>query len=153
MPAAEPTELTSTSLDHLGIVASIIDEIGLIEQVDKALGRHAQEAVSSGTAVKAMIINGLGFVSAPLYLFERFFIGKATEHLLGEGVKPEHLSDDKLGKVLDKLFDAGVSELFVKIALRACTTACTSPDCTSTPAPSACTELMKPRRAKKPRRG
>ena len=53
-----------------------------------------------------MILNGLGFVSAPLYLFERFFIGKATEHLRG--------------KVLDKLFEAGVSELFVKLALRAC---------------------------------
>jgi transposase len=120
MPAAENTELSSTSLDHLGIVAGIIDEIGLVEEVDKALGRHAQEAVSSGVAVKAMILNGLGFVSAPLYLFERFFIGKAAEHLLGKGVKPEHLSDDKLGKVLDKLFEAGVSELFVKLALRAC---------------------------------
>lgn len=120
MPAAEATELTSSSLDHLGIVASIIDEVGLVEEVDKALGRHVQESVSSGTAVKAMILNGLGFVSAPLYLFERFFVGKATEHLLGEGVKPQHLSDDKLGKVLDKLFTAGLSELFVKVALRAC---------------------------------
>lgn len=93
----------------MGIVARIIDEIGLVEGVDKALGCHAQEAVSSGVAVKAMILNGLGFVSAPLYLFERFFIGKPTEHLLGKGVKPEHLSDDKLGKVLDKLFETGVS--------------------------------------------
>jgi len=31
-----------------------------------------------------MILNGLGFVSA-LYMFEKFFVGKATEHLLGEG--------------------------------------------------------------------
>jgi hypothetical protein len=38
-----------------------------------------------------MILNGLGFVCAPLYLFGEFFCGKATEHLLGEGIKPEHL--------------------------------------------------------------
>ena len=36
-----------------------------------------------------MLLNGLGFVSAPLYLFGKFFQGKATEQLLGKGVKPE----------------------------------------------------------------
>jgi len=49
-----------------------------------------------------MILNGLGFVSA-LYMFEKFFVGKATEHLLGR-VRPEHLNDDRLGRVLDKLY-------------------------------------------------
>ncbi len=66
-----------------------------------------------------MILNGLGFVSAPLYLFSRFFEGKPTEHLLGEGVEPEHLNDDKLARVLEKLFDAGLTSLFVEIALEA----------------------------------
>jgi hypothetical protein len=33
------------------------------------------------------ILNGLGFVSAPMYLFSRFSEGKPTEHLLGEGVR------------------------------------------------------------------
>jgi transposase len=51
-----------------------------------------------------MILNALGFVSAPLYLFQEFFVGKATELLLGRGISPERLHDDKLGKVLDKLF-------------------------------------------------
>ncbi len=36
--------------------------------------------------VKAMILNGLGFVSVPLYLFSEFFVGKAMEHLLGDFV-------------------------------------------------------------------
>jgi hypothetical protein len=42
--------------------------------------------ITPGLAVKAMIINGLGMFSAPLYLFEKFFEGKATEHLLGVDV-------------------------------------------------------------------
>jgi transposase len=50
-----------------------------------------------------MILNGLGFVSAPLYLFGQFFQGKATEQLLGAGIKPEHLNDDRLGNVLDEV--------------------------------------------------
>lgn len=85
------------NLDHLGLVAGIIDELGLVEQINQLVGQHECERVSPGHVVKAMILNGLGFVSAPLYLFSRFFEGKATEHLIGEGVQPEHLNDDRMG--------------------------------------------------------
>lgn len=50
---------------------------------------------------------------------EKFFVGKATEHLLGEGISPEHLNDDRLGRVLDKLHEAGLTQVFVTIALAA----------------------------------
>ena len=106
-------------IDHLGIVAGIVDEIGLVEEINQQLGTHPQEHVSPGQAVKAMILNGLGFLSAPLYLFGEFFTGKATEHLLGAGIKPEHLNDDRLGRILDKLFEAGLTELFVRVAGKA----------------------------------
>jgi transposase len=46
-------------------------------------------------------------------------VGKATEHLLGEGIAPENLNDDRLGRVLDDLFETGLTDLFVEIALRA----------------------------------
>ncbi|NJK52492.1 MAG: IS1634 family transposase [Leptolyngbyaceae cyanobacterium SU_3_3] len=75
--------------------------------------------MSAGIIVKAMLLNGLGFVSAPLYMFEQFFTGIATEHLLGEGVKPEHLNDDRLGDVLDLLYKQGLSEIFLGISLLA----------------------------------
>jgi transposase len=75
--------------------------------------------VNLGQALKAMILNGLGFVSAPLYLFEQFFVGKATEHLIGEGVQPEHLNDDRLGRALDKFHDYGVTRLFTAMAMKA----------------------------------
>ncbi len=106
------------NIDHLGIVAGIVDEIGLVEEIDRKLGTHPQEHVSPGQAVKAMILNGLGFLSAPLYLFGEFFTGKATEHLIGPGVKPEHLNDDRLGRVLDKLFEADLTEIFIKVATK-----------------------------------
>ena len=66
-----------------------------------------------------MILNGLGFVSAPLYLFKEFFIGKATEHLLGEGILPEHLNDDRIGRALDSLWDYGLTPMFTNIAMLA----------------------------------
>lgn len=112
-------EIEVQDLDHSGIVAGICDQIELVEQINKHLGTHPQELISSGQVIKAMLLNGLGFVSAPLYLAEKFWEGKATEHLLGVGIKPEHLNDDRLGRVLDKLYSFGLTELFVTIALSA----------------------------------
>ena len=66
-----------------------------------------------------MILNGLGFLSAPIYLFDTFFVGKATEHLIGEGVIPEQLNDDRIGRALDKYYQAGTTKLFTAIALKA----------------------------------
>lgn len=106
-----------TNLDHLGLVAGIIDEIGIESIIDRLLPKHLSEKISSGQVVKAMIINALGLVSAPLYLFARFFEGKAIEHLIGVGVKPEYLNDDKLGRVMDELYEIGIGEIFVEIAL------------------------------------
>jgi len=87
------------NIDHLGIIAGIMDEMELEEEVNKKVGIKSREIVSPGQAMKAMILNGLGFLSAPLYLFEQFFVGKATEHLIGKGVLPSHLNDDRLESV------------------------------------------------------
>ena len=103
-------------IDHLGIIAGIIDDIGIVEIIDKELGSHPQEKVSAGQVVKAMIINCMGFLTAPLYLFSEFFQGKATEHLIGKGIKAEYLNDSRLGRVLEQLYEYGVSLLFIKIA-------------------------------------
>jgi transposase len=78
------SEIKVQDIDQCGIVAGIIDQMCLVEQINQIPGTHCQEIVSPGQAVKAMILNGLGLVSAPLYLFEKFFVGKATQHLLGE---------------------------------------------------------------------
>jgi transposase len=77
-------------------VDGLVDELELVEQINQHLGEDPREQISPGVAVKAMILNGLGLVSAPLYLFEQFFVGKATEHLLGARVLPEHLNNDRL---------------------------------------------------------
>lgn len=114
-----PPNIETQDIDHLGLIAGIIDEIGLVDKIDELLGTHPQEQVSAGQVVKAMILNCLGFLSAPLYLFHQFFIGKATEHLIGEGVRPEYLNDDRLGRVLDKLHSCGLSRVFLEIALLA----------------------------------
>ncbi len=56
------------NIDHLGIV----DSIGLVEIINKFVPQEQGEKVSAGHVVKAMILNGLGFVSKPLYMFPKF---------------------------------------------------------------------------------
>ena len=112
-------QIESKDLDHLGIVAGIVDEIGLVFEINKLVGTNEQELVTSGQVVKAMILNCMGFLSAPLYLFWQFFKGKPFAHLLGEGVKAEHLNDTRLGRVLDKLYEIGLTRVFMAVVLKA----------------------------------
>jgi transposase len=115
----KPQDIEIQNIDHLGIVAGIIDAIGIVEIINELIGVEKGEKVNAGQVVKAMIINGLGFVSKPLYMFPEYFETIACEHLIGTGVKPEYLNDDKLGRVMDKLFIRGLDTIFFIIALKA----------------------------------
>ena len=53
-------------LDHLGLIASVIKDLGLIAMIDARLGADAQEDITPGEAVAGMILNGLGFANRPL---------------------------------------------------------------------------------------
>ncbi len=47
-----------------------------------------------------------------------FFETLPTERLLGEGVLPEHINDDILGRTLDEIYEYGCTELFNKLVLK-----------------------------------
>ena len=73
-------EIEIKNLNHLGIVAGIIDEIGIEEKINEIVGIDRREKVSAGQVVKAILLNNLGLVTEPLYLFSRFFQDKPLEH-------------------------------------------------------------------------
>lgn len=110
--------LQSQRLDHLGIVAGICNEIGLIETIDAQLPDSGRK-VSVGQAVQAMVLNGLGFVSRPLYLSPEFFQNKPTDLLVGAELNAADLNDDCLGRALDQLFKQGVTEVFAAVSAKA----------------------------------
>jgi transposase len=115
----EKMSIEVSNLDHLGLVAGIIDEIGIEQKINQLLGEELSEKITGGQAVKGMLLNGLGLVSSPLYLFSKFFEGKAIEHLIGKGVKTEYFNDDKLGRVLDQLYHRGLNQIFMSVVLEA----------------------------------
>ena len=111
----------SQTLEHLGLVAGMFDELGIGELVDELVPQDlSQRKVSVGQALKAnLVLNGLGFANRRLYLMPEFFCNKPIERLVGAGISPEHLNDDALGKALDTLHAFGLTELYRLIARQA----------------------------------
>lgn len=115
-----PPRYRSQTLDHLGLVSGMYEEIGIGKKIDQVIDQDADKRqVSLGQSVKAMVLNGLGFVNQRLYLMPEFFWDKPTQRLVGEGIQPEHLNDDVLGRTLDALDEFGVTELYALIAPQA----------------------------------
>jgi len=111
---------TSQQLEHLGLIAGMYDELGIGELLDSLIKQDTDKRiVTLGQAVKAMVLNGLGFVNRALYLSPHFFSNKPLEKLIGEGIKAEHLNDDVLGRALDDLYEAGLERLYVQVASQA----------------------------------
>jgi transposase len=110
----------SQVLDHLGLVAGMFDELGIGDILDQATQQNPEmRDLTVGEAVKAMVLNGLGFINQALYLVPRFFQHKPTYRLISPRVAPHQLNDDALGRALDTLYDYGVTELYSLIAATA----------------------------------
>ncbi|MGB5216320.1 MAG: IS1634 family transposase [Anderseniella sp.] len=110
----------SKLLEHLGLVAGMYDELGLGELVDRLIVQdEGKRRVSVGQAVKAMILNGLGFANRALYLTPLFFQDKPVGRLIGEGIEAGHLNDDVLGRALDEIYEYGPSRLYSQFAAQA----------------------------------
>ena len=91
----------------------MVDELGLVGRIDALIPQDlGQRQVSLGVAVKAMILNGLGFAHRALYLTPHFFRDKPVERLLGPGIAAGHLNDDTLGRALDAIHAFGVEVFY-----------------------------------------
>lgn len=112
------TDYSTQTLDHLGIVAGICEQIDLIEQIDARVPATGR-VVSVGQAVQAMVLNGLGLVGRAMYLTPEFFQNKPVDLLIGAGIEASDLNSDSLGKALDHLYDAGITELFAAVCVHA----------------------------------
>jgi transposase len=108
----------SKNIDHLGIVAAVCKEIGLVEEVDKIVGVGDKQIVTTGEAVMAMVINGLGFVNRPHYLTPEFMKNKPMELFFHEDLKPGDFNNDTLDRALDRLYENNPTSIFMHIALK-----------------------------------
>jgi transposase len=108
-------DIRISNTGFLPIVSAYAARIGLVEEIDRLL--HCQMEVSPGRVVLALILDALSGRSA-LFRLEQFFKDKDVEHLLGEDIPASKLNDDTLGRVLDRLSDAGTNTVLGSVAMR-----------------------------------
>ena len=107
-------------LDHLGLIACMIKDFGLIRMIDARLVPDEQEEITPGEAVAGMILNGLGFANRPLSLTPQFFTNKPLDLLFRPGVRAEMFNRFKLGRTLDAIHAYGCDLLLSELALAGC---------------------------------
>ena len=94
-------------LDHLGVVVSVIKDLGIIKMIDARLPPHDQEEITTGEAIAGMIVNGLGFANRPLSLTPQFFANKPLDLLFRPGVRADLFNRFTLGRSLDEVSSYG----------------------------------------------
>jgi transposase len=114
------TSVCIERLDHLGLIAATIKDLGLIDMIDARLTPDEQEPLTPGEAVAGMILNGLGFANKPLTLTPQFFANKPLDLLFRRGVHAEMFNRFKLGRTLDEIHTYGCDMLFSELALAVC---------------------------------
>jgi transposase len=100
------------SIGHLGLVAGSYDELRIGTIIDRLIPKNGQHKLTHGDIVKAMTINGLGYVERRLYLFPAFFTDISLKRLFNQDITVDQLNDDVLGRTLDAIAAFGPTELF-----------------------------------------
>jgi transposase len=97
-------------------------ELGITGVIDRATQQNPElRLVTAGHAVKALVLNGLGFLNQQLPLVPHFFHNKPISRLIAPGIQASHLNDDTLGRTLDTLYKTGLTALYSLIAATAMT--------------------------------
>lgn len=95
---------------HLPIVRHYLDELGILDVLDRHLPSHAQARVSDAECVTAMVLNILSGRCA-LYAMETWLRHTDTELLIGRGCEPDAFNDTRLALALDHLDAVGTDTL------------------------------------------
>ena len=107
-------------IDHMGLVAGMCKEPGIISLLDSLVPYQSENRnISFGETVVSMLLNGLWFTARTLHMFPGFHADKPVDKLIRPGIEPEHINDSVLSRALDQLFELGVSEVYLSLAVKA----------------------------------
>ena len=109
-------DIESFDICHLPIIKAFCDKIGLSYLIDNAL--KAKCKVSCGKIVTGLVVDTLTGRN-PLCRVDDFFSHQDIELVVGKGVASSDFNDDKIARVLDRIFEYGTSKLFCDISLEA----------------------------------
>src|SRR5262245_38405866 len=117
---AEMEAVRVERLDHCGLIASVIKDVGLISRIDARLVPDKPDERTPGEAVAGMILKGLGCAHRPRSLTPPFCAHKPLDLRLRAGVDAERCNRVKRGRTLDEVHGYGGDLLFSARALAVC---------------------------------
>lgn len=110
-------KITETlEMGHCGLVAAFADRLGVVEFIDRHLPGAAEGKASFGHLAKGLVIHMLKSEYLSLRVGGEAFKSLPTELLLGPGVRHAHLSDERIGALLQAIGKYGVQRLFNEFA-------------------------------------
>ena len=120
-PVPVNNDIARTILAHpvgaAPLVAALCRQLGIPDLIDReATWDPSRCILSPGERIMALIINLICEERRPLYKVEDNFRKLDTELLFGEGIRPEHLNDDCLGRGLDAFWEINPSQILRQVA-------------------------------------
>ena len=117
MVAADYVEVNQLGMKP--VISAMCDVLLIPEFINRFVGPlDPRTKISIGILIKAMIINVL-IGRTPLVHVETTFSQFECEILLGEGINPKDLNDDRLGDAIEKLGTLDYHKLYSEICMRA----------------------------------
>ncbi|MCK5923056.1 MAG: IS1634 family transposase, partial [Methylococcales bacterium] len=110
-------DLDIRQTDHLPIIAAFCREIGIDQIINRLVPTEMN--LDAGTVVVGMILDTLSG-RTPLYRLHEFFLHQDTELLFGSPISANAFNDDAVGRVLDRLHQAGTMKILTEVSLSAC---------------------------------
>lgn len=107
------SDLQITEAYHFPILKAFADRIGLFDTINTLV------QITPGHTILAMVIDTLSGRS-PLYRMDDFFGNQDTEELvLGAKIDPSDFTDHNVGRILDRCFAAGTTQIYSQIVQNA----------------------------------
>lgn len=104
----------------VALANKVLNAIGFVDYIDRTVQWDQKQCkISPGNLAKAFILATFFEVRAPLSRIAERFDGIDTELLFGEGVEPEDLTDDAIGRTLDKIAEASPGKMYTTLCLAA----------------------------------
>ena len=100
----------------LPLLSAMCNKIGLTGIIDDHIGHQDDRIVTTGTAVKAIVMSIVAG-RKPMYKLKEFYTDTDTEKMLGKGIQPEHITDDMLARALDDVFEIGSKKIMTETAM------------------------------------
>jgi transposase len=107
-------------VDHVGVSASVIKDVGLIAMINARLMPDQHDVLTPGEAVAGMILNGRGFATRPLSFTPQFFANTPLALLCRDGLRADMCNRFTLGRILDAAYASGGDLLFQELARAVC---------------------------------